>query len=418
MLVVQRRYPPPNFYLAPDSSLLSLYSWVERDSESKVSCLRTQHRELGQGLNPDRATAFTCLSIDPLIIFIDILGTSVDLDEARAFLGTVEDMCSFHVFLRGTAGQKILLYWIDAERYRRVTKREHRRFAFREIQATYLRSGSPRELPEIIKWASLCGWTPQGDRSSSFTIPKSITKRMYISDSSLFSENVFLTGQKMALERLSIYWVPKYIQHKKILRKLIAEKRGVCSEFRAETRLFSPVPELDNPVSRTRSEQEIDDFMEAQCVSSTESVTETDEEIRARKLEEWKKWFWEGVDSQTGSETKVEPPEDMPLELRQLGGVSTGNFKIGKFLSNVAPSCLVKHGLKLFRALLNLKVPIMKPQVKIYFEITHPINLCTPLCSITITNRATPDYSNYCCELYEVQLLLDTVYMLCVFYLR
>ncbi|KAJ7337078.1 regulator of G-protein signaling [Desmophyllum pertusum] len=252
----------------------------------------------------------------------DASNTSVDLDEARAFLGTVEDMCSFHVFLRGTAGQKILLYWIDAERYRRVTKREHRRFAFREIQATYLRSGSPRELPEIIKWASLCGWTPQGDRSSSFTIPKSITKRMYLSDSSLFSENVFLTGQKMALERLSIYWVPKYIQHKKILRKLIAEKRGVCSEFRAETRRFSPVPELDNPVSRTRSEQEIDDFMEAQCVSSTESVTETDEEIRARKLEEWKKWFWEGIDSQTGSEAKVEPPEDMPLELRQLGGIT------------------------------------------------------------------------------------------------
>lgn len=69
----------------------------------------------------------------------------------------------------------------------------------------------------------------------------------------------------------------------------------------------------------------MDDFMEAQRVSSTESVSET--EIRARKLEEWKRWFWEGIDeNQTGSEVKVEPPEDMPLELRQLGGVSTWKY--------------------------------------------------------------------------------------------
>lgn len=250
----------------------------------------------------------------------------MDCDEARTFLGTVEDMHKFLIFLRGTAGHKILLFWIDAERYRRVTKKEHRRFAFREIQAKYLRSGSPRELPEIIKWASLCGGTSQLGRTSSFKFPKSITKRMYLSDSSIFSENVFIPGQKMALERLSSYWVPKYIQHKKIILSLIAEKRGVHAELNAEPRHFSPVPEVDNqdiPVSRTSSEQEIDDFMEAQCVSSTESLT--DEEILAQKLEEWKMWFWQGIDSQTGSEPKVEPPKDMPLELRQLGGVSTGN---------------------------------------------------------------------------------------------
>lgn len=251
----------------------------------------------------------------------------MDRDEARAFLGTIKDMHKFLIFLRGTAGQKILLFWIDAERYRRVTMKEHRRFAFREIQAKYLRSGSPRELPEIIKWTSLCGGTLQPGRTSSFKFPKSITKRMYLSDSSIFSENVFIPGQKMALERLSSYWVPKYIQHKKIIRKLIAEKRGVHSEFRAETRHFSPVPEVDNPVSKTSSEQEIEqeinDFMEAQCISSTESLT--DDEIRAQKLEEWKRWFWEGIDYQTGSEPKVEPPKNMPVALRQLGGVSTGN---------------------------------------------------------------------------------------------
>ena len=240
----------------------------------------------------------------------------MDLHEARTFLGTLEDMCKFQIFLRGTAGHKILLYWIDAERYRCVTKKEQRRFAYREIQTNYLQSGSPRELPESLKFVSICGPT------TSFNFPKSGTERMHPSGLSIFSENIFIPRQKMVLQRLSSYWLPKFIQHKKIIRKLIAEKREAQSDFSAETRRLSPVPELqaNNPVSRTRSEQEMDDFMEAQCVSSTESVA--DEEIRARKLEEWKRWFWEGTDSRAGSETKIEPPDDMPLELRHLGGVS------------------------------------------------------------------------------------------------
>ena len=244
----------------------------------------------------------------------------MNLHEARTFLGTLEDMCKFQIFLRDTAGHKILFYWIDAERYRCVTKKEHRRFAYREIQAKYLQSGSPRELPESLKFLSFGGPT------TSFKLPKSGMEQMPPLGLSIFSENIFIPAQKMALQRLSSYWLPKFIQHKKIIRKLIAEKRGTQSEFIAETRRFSPIPELekDNPVPRTSSEQEMDNFMEAQCVSSTESVN--DEEIRARKLEEWKKWFWEGIDSRSGSETKIEPPADMPLELQQLGGVGTGNY--------------------------------------------------------------------------------------------
>lgn len=255
------------------------------------------------------------------------LGKSGDLDQARTYLKKVEDLGSFHRFLRGTAGQKILHFWIDAERFRRVTKKEHRRFAFRDIQAKYLRNGSPRELPEIMKWASICGGASELERKSSFKFPKSVTKQMYLSDVSIFSENVFMPGQKMALERLISYWVPKFIEHKKILRKLIEEKRRRQSWVISGTRRLSPVPEVsqDISVSKTKSQEEIDDFMEAQRVSSTESVSET--EIRARKLEEWKRWFWEGIDeNQTGSDVKVEPPEDMPLELRQLGGVSTWKY--------------------------------------------------------------------------------------------
>lgn len=242
----------------------------------------------------------------------------MDLQDVRSFLGTLEDLRRFQTFLRGTAGHKILLYWIDAERYRCVTKKEHRRFAYREIQAKYLHSGSPREIPESLKCAIIC------DPTTSFEIPKNVTERMYPSGFSIFSTNIFVPAQKMAIQRLSSYWLPKFIEHKKIFRKIIEEKRGVQSEFSAETRRFSPVPEQDNPVSKINSEEEMDNLMEVQSVSSTESVTE--EEIRMQKLEEWKRWFWEGTGSRAGSETKIEPPDDMPLELRQLGGVSTGNY--------------------------------------------------------------------------------------------
>ena len=244
----------------------------------------------------------------------------MDLHEVRTFLGTLGDMCKFQIFLRDTAGHKILFYWIDAERYRCVTKKEHRRFAYREIQAKYLQSGSPKELPESLKFVSICGPT------TSCKLPKTGTEQMYPSSLSIFSENIFIPGQKMALQRLGSYWLPKFIQHKKIIRKLIAQKRGAQSGFSAKTRSLPPIPELEknNPVFRTSAEEEMDDFMEAQRVSSTESVD--DEEIRARKLEEWKRWFWEGTDSRAGSETKIEPPDDMPLELRQLGGVSTGKY--------------------------------------------------------------------------------------------
>lgn len=50
---------------------------------------------------------------------------------------------------------------------------------------------------------------------------------------------------------------------------------------------------------------------------------ENEDEICVSRLEEWKRWFWEGVDEdQFDNEEKVEFFEDMLEELCQLGGVS------------------------------------------------------------------------------------------------
>ena len=258
---------------------------------------------------------------------LDISDSSVDCYQLRWYLGTVESMRSFHRYLLGTMGQRILFFWIDAERFRRVTKKEHRRFAFRDIQAKYLRSGSPWELPEIMKWASLCGVSDDLGKRSSFKFPKSVINRMYLSDASIFAENVFVCGQKMAVDRLVCYWVPKFIQHKKKIRGILEEKRLLQSLCLSQTKTLKPVSDVVPEITVTKhaSQEEIDTFMEAHCVSSSESAGEKDDEIRARRLEEWKRWFWEGVDEDIPSENEkvVELPEDMPEELRQLGGVST-----------------------------------------------------------------------------------------------
>ncbi|XP_068697043.1 regulator of G-protein signaling protein-like [Montipora foliosa] len=254
--------------------------------------------------------------------------TSVDRQQTRCYLDSVESMRNFHLYLRGTMGQRILFFWIDAEQFRRVTKKDHRRFAFREIQNKYLGSGSPRELPEIMKWASMCGVSDDLGKRSSFKFPKSVVNRMYLSDASIFSKNAFVCGQKMAVDRLVCYWVPKFIEHKKKIRGILEEKRRLQSVFVPRDKPFAPVwesiPEII--VTKQDSQEEMDDFMEAQCVSSTESVIENKDEIRASRLEEWKRWFWEGVDEdQLDNEEKVEPPEDMPEELRQLGGIRNGS---------------------------------------------------------------------------------------------
>ena len=258
-----------------------------------------------------------------------MLGTCGEPNQLRVHLCTVADMRRFNAFLRDSAGERILLFWLDAERYRRHVKPRNRRFTFRDIQARYLRNGSPRELPEIIKWTAMCGGTSQLDRKSSFKFPKSVTKRICQLDSSIFSNDVFLAAQNKVVERLTTYWVPKYIEHKKYITKIINERRATLAHLRGEkkpeTKQISPLPELDAPASPSESENDMNEKMEDRCASAIESATNSKQELRARNLQDWTRWFWAGVDGESGTEPHIEPPEDMPLALRRLGGVSPGN---------------------------------------------------------------------------------------------
>ena len=126
----------------------------------------------------------------------------VDEKTLRRHIGNLIGMQNFRYYTKGTMGERILNFWCEAETFRRHTKSELRRFVFREIQFKYLTNGSAFEVPDAIKWRIY------GDESTSKRL-KNISRNL-----SIFSENIFESAQKLVVENLYKYWVPKYILHR------------------------------------------------------------------------------------------------------------------------------------------------------------------------------------------------------------
>ena len=105
-------------------------------------------------------------------------------------------------------GECILNFWCEAEKFRRNTRPELRRFIFREIQFKYLTNGAAYEVPEAIK---LCvyGESSPGVGVSPGKVFKKISKNL-----SIFSQDIFVAAQGLVVENLYKYWVPKYILHR------------------------------------------------------------------------------------------------------------------------------------------------------------------------------------------------------------
>lgn len=118
-------------------------------------------------------------------------------------IGNLIGMQNFRHYTKGTVGECILNFWREAEKFRRDTKRELRRFVFREIQFKYLTNGSAFEVPDAIKWKVY------GDESKGRLSVKKVPK-----DLSIFAEDIFVAAQDSVIESLRVYWVPKYILHR------------------------------------------------------------------------------------------------------------------------------------------------------------------------------------------------------------
>jgi hypothetical protein len=74
-------------------------------------------------------------------------------------IGHVTGMRKFRLFLDGSAGEKVLQFWLDAEHFWKIPARSEarRRNLFRDIQAKYFRNGGVLELPENEKWRAFTG---------------------------------------------------------------------------------------------------------------------------------------------------------------------------------------------------------------------------------------------------------------------
>ena len=70
------------------------------------------------------------------LYFLNFCSKGIKEAAIETYLGSVSGMRNFRVFLRGTRGERLFAFWMDAERFRRKVAPKNRRFVYREIQVT------------------------------------------------------------------------------------------------------------------------------------------------------------------------------------------------------------------------------------------------------------------------------------------
>ncbi|KAK3093892.1 hypothetical protein FSP39_021520 [Pinctada imbricata] len=116
-------------------------------------------------------------------------------------LGTHEGMEGFKEFLKGTAGNQLINFWLDCEYYKdamenfdEIINMDIRNRLFRDIQDKYKMNLTEDARNQITKASS----------------------------NSTLSHTVFIRTQYDVLRRLRAYWVPRYLIHQERLRELSA----------------------------------------------------------------------------------------------------------------------------------------------------------------------------------------------------
>ena len=143
-----------------------------------------------------------------------------DNTKYRRDLGSVLAMQRFKAFLQGTNGERVLMFWLDVEKFRRQTPKDCRRFIYREIRQKYIHQGAWLELPETLKWKI-------NSKISAVGIFKANNKGN--ADFTSMDSTALLSCQQSALELLQRYWVPKYLAHRDKRRQEL--KKKLCSTW-------------------------------------------------------------------------------------------------------------------------------------------------------------------------------------------
>ena len=134
-------------------------------------------------------------------------------------MAKVIDMQRLKAYMKGSYGESLITFWLDAERFRRHVPKSCRRFVLQEINAMYLIDGAVHEL--------------------SFSVRENIKKnlkhlceeRNKAGGRSFIKSTVLLTAQNIALRSLQEYWIPKYLQHRLKRRRLIKHRWGKVLSF-------------------------------------------------------------------------------------------------------------------------------------------------------------------------------------------
>ena len=134
--------------------------------------------------------------------------------DLKTVFGSVFSVQRMKAFLHNSIGENTVLFWLDAERYRRQTEPECLRFALKEIQDKYIIYGAWLEVQASIK--------------SEFNA--SLKRESDSSIKSTKASEVLVPCQDMAFSSLISYWLPKYLSHRSHKIKSMKTKKRVDTQ--------------------------------------------------------------------------------------------------------------------------------------------------------------------------------------------
>ena len=123
-------------------------------------------------------------------------------------------MQKMKAFLHNSIGENTVLFWLDAERYRRQTEPECLRFAIKEIQDKYIIYGALLEVQESIK----------------IELNASLKRESDCSNKNAKASEILVSCQDIAFSSLISYWLPKYLAHRSHKIKSLKAKKLVDTQ--------------------------------------------------------------------------------------------------------------------------------------------------------------------------------------------
>ncbi|XP_065055598.1 regulator of G-protein signaling protein-like [Rhopilema esculentum] len=172
-------------------------------------------------------------------------------------IGNVLSMQRLKAFFHESAGECLMSFWLAAERFRRQTTSECRRFLIREIQDKYIRQGAWLELQESIKtkFASCLDHLVDGSHEEA---------------TASVNGDLLTPCQDMALSCLTSYWLPKYLSHRSHKRQKFKRKWRAALQTTGDFGVKTQFNELLSSIKATMAKSPGIQADDVSCATSQE----------------------------------------------------------------------------------------------------------------------------------------------------